>query len=237
VSIKLVTYIGADDSDWRDFSTSLDDESIEHVRLDADDVYAPTTATIATGVVVLGPVATGLELLNLCRRVRSMTTAPISIVADELAEAEELRLVSAGACRIEQRPIRPRVLAAQIAAHLGLGDGDYETSVLEFRSVTMNTVERLVLVGAKQVGLTKTEFELLEHLMGHSRRVYTHAQLARWLWRDDWGVDHRRLEAHISRLRKKIVEAGGPVIIESVRGVGYRLGLEERIDTESRAVV
>ena len=237
VSVRQVTYIGADDPDWRDLSRSLDNEGIEHLRLDAEDVYAPTTDTLAAGVVVLGPVATGLERLNLCRRVRSLTTAHISIVADELGEAEQLRLVFAGACRIEQRPIRPRVLAAQFAAHLGPGDGDGKTTVLEYRSITINTVERRVLVGANQVRLTKTEFDLLAYLMEYSRRVYTHAQLARWLWRDDWGVDHRRLEAHVSRLRKKIVEAGGPVIIESVRGVGYRLGSEERIDPFSRAAV
>lgn len=237
MSVRQVTYIGADDSDWHDLSRSLDDEGIEHLRVDAEDVYASTTDTLAAGVVVLGPVATGLERLNLCRRVRSLTTAHISIVADELGEAEQLRLVSAGACRIEQRPIRPRVLAAQFAAHLGVGDGDDETTVIEYGSVTMNTVERVVLVGGNQVGLTKTEFDLLAYLMGHLRRVYTHAELARWLWRDDWGVDHRRLEAHVSRLRKKIVEAGGPVIIESVRGVGYRLGLEETIDTFSRSVI
>jgi hypothetical protein len=75
VSVRQATYVGADDPDWRDLSRSLDNEGIEHLRLDAEDVYAPTTATIAAGVVVLGPVATGLERLNLCRRVRSLTTA------------------------------------------------------------------------------------------------------------------------------------------------------------------
>ena len=69
--------------------------------------------------------------------------------------------------------------------------------------------------------LTPTEFKLLELLLRHPGRVYTRGQILSNLWPDDRSVEDRAVDVHIARLREKM-EAKG-TLVETVRGVGYRL--------------
>ncbi len=72
------------------------------------------------------------------------------------------------------------------------------------------------------IELTATEFKLLRYLMLNPRRVLTRAELLDHVWEYDFGGEGRVLETYISYLRKKL-DAHGPPIIRTVRGVGYGL--------------
>jgi two-component system OmpR family response regulator len=72
------------------------------------------------------------------------------------------------------------------------------------------------------VDLTATEYRLLRYLMLNPRRVLTRAQLLEHVWEYDFGGDARVLETYISDQRKKL-DAHGPSLIHTVRGVGYAL--------------
>jgi two-component system OmpR family response regulator len=74
----------------------------------------------------------------------------------------------------------------------------------------------------KYVDLTATEFRLLRYLMLNPRRVMTRAQLLDHVWDYDFGGDGRVLETYVSYVRKKL-DAHGPSLIQTVRGVGYAL--------------
>ena len=76
----------------------------------------------------------------------------------------------------------------------------------------------------EHVELTATEYRLLRYLMLNPRRVLTRAQLLDHVWDYDFGGDARVLETYISYLRKKL-DAHGPPLIHTVRGVGYALRL------------
>jgi two-component system phosphate regulon response regulator PhoB len=69
--------------------------------------------------------------------------------------------------------------------------------------------------------LTPTEFKLLELLLRHPGRVYTRGQILSNLWPDDRAVEDRAVDVHIARLRDKMGPEGR--LVETVRGVGYRL--------------
>ena len=72
------------------------------------------------------------------------------------------------------------------------------------------------------VDLTATEYRLLRYFMLNPRRVLTRAQLLEHVWEYDFGGDARVLETYVSYLRKKL-DAHGPSLIHTVRGVGYAL--------------
>ncbi len=76
----------------------------------------------------------------------------------------------------------------------------------------------------RAIELTATEFRLLRYLMTNPRKVLTRAQLLDHVWSYDFGGDARVLETYISYLRKK-VDAHGPRLLHTVRGVGYVLRL------------
>jgi len=218
-----VVFLGGSDSLSSELSDELDRQGIRTFCLDPRVQDLDSRALSALAVVLIGPKITQEARLALCRRVRALTSAPITVISDSLSELDELRLVAGGVCSMSYLPIRPRVLAAQIALRLDHAPTDESEPWLAFENIEMQIAEHRVLVAGQALEIMKTEFDLLAHLMTDPSRVFTHEELSRWIWNDPWASDHHRLEAHACRLRKKISESGGPPIIGSVRGVGYRL--------------
>ena len=98
------------------------------------------------------------------------------------------------------------------------------SSRLVFADLELDEDTREVSRGGRPIELTATEYRLLRYLMLNPRRVLTRAQLLDHVWDYDFGGDARVLETYISYLRKK-VDAEGPPLIHTVRGVGYSLRL------------
>jgi two-component system OmpR family response regulator len=93
---------------------------------------------------------------------------------------------------------------------------------LSFSDLELDDDTREVTRGGTPIDLTATEYRLLRYLMLNPRRVLTRAQLLEHVWEYDFGGDARVLETYISYLRKKL-DAHGPSLIHTVRGVGYAL--------------
>jgi len=218
-----VLFVGAADGLWTDLSRSIQDAGLTIVRSRRPASGLDRRLFQQADTVILGPEISGVELLDLCREIRSTSRAAITVISEELDEIDEMRLIVAGACTICFLPVRLRVLAAQLANRIEQHAHPESGDVLIYQGLQVRSREHLVTVDGRALELTKTEFALLSCLMGNPRRVYTHSELSRWLWDDSWEDDHHRLEAHVCRLRKKVIQAGGPQIIGSVRGVGYRL--------------
>ncbi len=102
------------------------------------------------------------------------------------------------------------------------GRAPARNSVLAAGVVSVDADSRRAFVGDVEVHLTRTEFELLRLLLSSAQRVLPRAEIVRAIW-GDWPGDDHLIEVHVSRLRRKIVNAGGPSVVEAVRGVGYRL--------------
>ena len=77
-------------------------------------------------------------------------------------------------------------------------------------------------MGEDEVGLTPTEFRLLEFFMTHRDRVFSRSQLLDQVWGDKVYVEERTVDVHIRRLRIILEESGHDRMIQTVRGVGYR---------------
>jgi two-component system OmpR family response regulator len=104
------------------------------------------------------------------------------------------------------------------------GLSDQNGSTLTFGDLELDEDTHEVARAGRPIELTATEFRLLRYLMLNPRRVLTRPQLLDHVWNYDFGGDARVLETYISYLRKKI-DAGGPPLIHTVRGVGYALRL------------
>jgi DNA-binding response OmpR family regulator len=232
-----VAFLGGTDSLSSELSDELDRQGIRTFCVDPRVQDLDSRALSSVAVVLIGPKITQEARLTLCRRVRALTSAPITVISDSLSELDELRLVAGGVCSMSYLPIRPRVLAAQIGLRLDHAPADESKPWLAHGNIEMQIAEHRVLVAGQALEITKTEFDLLAHLMTDPSRAFTYEELSRWIWNDPWMSDHHRLEAHACRLRKKITAAGGPSIISSVRGVGYRLTASQTADQPPRAVV
>lgn len=223
MGIQRIFFVGPANQLWRDLHEELEMEGLESTRLEATRQACSREMLGGAFAIIVSPLIDGRARLDLCRHFHEITHCPIIVITEDIEEVEELRLVSTGVCDIVSLPVRPRVLAAQLVNRMNHVSADGRDDTLVYRNVVVSGVERLVTVAGTPVSLTQTEFDLLSLLMENPKRVYTHEELSRWIWHDPWNFDHHRLEAHASRLRKKIICADGPAIIGSVRGVGYRL--------------
>jgi len=111
---------------------------------------------------------------------------------------------------------------AQLALLNGANGTDPVAERIQDGDLDIDLVAREVRVGGTLVQLTRIEFDLLVTLARHPRRVFSREQLMASAWDEPFDGSHV-LDAHLSRMRGKVGEAGGERVAHSVRGVGYRL--------------
>ncbi|WP_377269095.1 response regulator transcription factor [Peterkaempfera sp. SMS 1(5)a] len=99
---------------------------------------------------------------------------------------------------------------------------------LAARGVDIDRERRRVTVEGREVPLTRKEFDLLALLAQHPGVVYRREQIFSEVWRSGWEGNGRTLEVHVASLRAKLAL---PTLVETVRGVGYRLVVEPPADT------
>jgi two-component system OmpR family response regulator len=150
---------------------------------------------------------------------------PIVFLTARDTTEDKVRGLTMGGDDYVTKPFSLEELVARIRAILRrAGLSEEVTSRLAFDDLELDDDTREVSRAGRHIDLTDTEYRLLRYLMSNPRRVLTRAQLLDHVWSYDFGGDARVLETYISYLRKK-VDADGPPLIHTVRGVGYSLRL------------
>ena len=106
-------------------------------------------------------------------------------------------------------------------------DADLSSSVLTYADLELDEDSHEVTRGGRVVELSPTEFKLLRYLMLNPNRVLSKAQILDHVWEYDFNGDASIVESYISYLRRK-VDANGPGLIQTKRGVGYVLRTAEK---------
>jgi two-component system OmpR family response regulator len=148
---------------------------------------------------------------------------PILFLTARDATEDKVRGLTIGGDDYVTKPFSLEELVARIRTILRrAGLSEQSSNRLVFEDLELDDDTREVIRGDRPIDLTATEYRLLRYLMLNGRRVLTRAQLLDHVWEYDFGGDARVLETYISYLRKK-VDADGPALIHTVRGVGYAL--------------
>ena len=172
------------------------------------------------------PEVSGTEV---CRQVRAKSRVPISMLTAKDSEVDKVVGLEIGADDYVTKPYSSRELVARIRAVLRRNHGeDVEATpgVLVVGEVRMDIDRHQVSVSGAPVSLPLKEFELLEFLMRNAGRVLTRMQLIDRVWGSDYVGDTKTLDVHIKRLRAKIEpDAANPTLIQTVRGLGYKMEL------------
>lgn len=121
------------------------------------------------------------------------------------------------------KPFAPVELVARVHALLRRTESKSAKEPLEFADIFLDSLTREARVGARNIELTKTEFDLLDFFMRHPRQVLERAQILNNVWGYDFGGEDNVLEVYVGYLRKKMEADGHPRLIQTVRGIGYVL--------------
>ena len=145
------------------------------------------------------------------------------------SEVDKVVGLEIGADDYVTKPYSARELVARINAVLRRNSGDSVISdpgVMNVHGIRMDIDRHQVSVNGIPVSLPLKEFELLEFLMRNAGRVLTRIQLIDRVWGSDYVGDTKTLDVHIKRIRAKIeVDPANPKIIQTVRGLGYKMEL------------
>jgi two-component system OmpR family response regulator len=147
---------------------------------------------------------------------------PILFLTARDTTQDKVRGLTLGGDDYVTKPFSVEELIARVRAILRRAGVDGDPSRLVFEDLELDDETREVHRAGRQIDLTDTEYRLLRYLMLNPRRVLSRAQILDHVWQYDFGGDARVLETYISYLRKK-VDAQGPRLIHTVRGVGYVL--------------
>ena len=150
---------------------------------------------------------------------------PIIFLTARDATPDKVRGLSAGGDDYVTKPFSLDELVARIRAILRrTGMAEPDGRKLSFDDLAMDEDTREVTRGGHLIELTATEYRLLRYFMLHPRNVLSRGQLLDNVWEYDFGGDGRVLETYVSYLRRKL-DAHGPPLIHTVRGIGYALRL------------
>ncbi len=152
-------------------------------------------------------------------------------------ELDEAMCLAAGADDYITKPVSSRILGLRVGTqlrHRSLQKSEHKT-VLAAGVLRLNLESRELSVGENIVTLTRTEFDFIRLLIDQPKRVFTREQVIEAIGGSvDFSSDHL-LDTHASRIRIKVKSAGGPKVIEAVRGVAYRLMSDA--DLEQKATI
>lgn len=176
-------------------------------------------------LIVLDWMLPGMDGLEVCRRLRQFTEAPILMLTANGEVNDRIRGLEGGATDYLPKPFELEELVARVKAQLRLVRPQPRT-LLEFADLQLDTRSYDVKRNDRPIALTPKEFDLLLCLMRSPHQAIARHRLITEVWGHDYDGDDNVLDVFIGTLRKKIDVPPAPKLIHTVRGFGYLLKLE-----------
>ncbi|HEV8305637.1 MAG TPA: response regulator transcription factor [Gemmatimonadales bacterium] len=176
---------------------------------------------------VMLPKKTGLQVAAELRREGRAT--PILMLTARDTTEDVVRGLDAGADDYLTKPFKFDELIARVRALVRRG-GAGRTELLHYGPVELDRLKHKVRVGGKNLDLTPKEFHLLQHFLLHPEEVVRRTELLEKVWDMHFDPESNVVDVHVGNLRRKLREAAGQDLIETVRGVGFRLQTPERAE-------
>ena len=173
-------------------------------------------------LVLLDVMMPKIDGYTLCRLIRNGSDVPIIMLTALDEEEAQLRAFELKVDDYITKPFFLPLLLMRVEAVLRRSRQREASPFLSFQDIRLDPVSREVFSGSTPVALTHIEFDLLELFLRNPNRVFTRDNLLNQVWGYDFAGDEKVVNIHIMNLRRKL----GQNLIDTIRGVGYRLGKE-----------
>lgn len=192
-----------------------------------DGLHQATTS--AWDVIVLDRMLPGaIDGMSVLRSLRDRGNATPTMIVSALANVNErVSGLRGGADDYLAKPFAFSELLARIEALLRRSKANTVGAVIEIADLILDSRTKRVTRGGQPISLQPREFRLLEYLMHHRDQVVTRTMLLKGVWDYHFDPQTNVIDVQISRLRTKVDKGRTLPLIHTMRGVGYRLALDE----------
>lgn len=176
-------------------------------------------------MILLDIMLPGMDGYDLCQRIREFSSTPIIMLTAKVEDTDKVRGLRLGADDYLTKPFNVQELLARIEAVLrrtGFSDEPTDLRSLTCGDVSIDFLQRKVIVRGAEIPLTLTEYKLLSQLMSNTGRVMLHRELLTRVWGAEYQDELEYLRAYIRHLRQKIeADPHRPKYIIAKPGIGY----------------
>jgi two-component system phosphate regulon response regulator PhoB len=172
------------------------------------------------------PKLSGIDYARRLRADKLTRKIPVIMLTARTEEEDKLRGLDSGADDYITKPFSTRELLSRIKALLRRSAPHTAELAVEVRGLRLDPVTHRVSTNGSEIEISPTEFRLLHFFMTHPERVHTREQLLNGVWGHNVYVEERTVDVHIRRLRRALASTGHDVLIQTVRGSGYRFSTE-----------
>ena len=177
-------------------------------------------------LILLDVMLPGLDGVEVCKAVRAKSMVPIVMLTAKGETQDVVLGLEAGADDYMVKPFNPNELIARLKVRLRRTGVNTGATQLTIGDVVIDQVAHTIIKNSKTIPLTRLEFDLLLALAREPGRVFTREALLDEVWGYQNATDTRLVNVHVQRLRAKIeADVNSPLIIQTVRGVGYKAGV------------
>ena len=169
------------------------------------------------------PGASGIQLIRQLRKNESTSQLPIIMITAKTDEADISQGLDAGADDYITKPFSPKELISRLNALLRRSNHFQTNDIKRLGALLVDNSRHRVSVADVVVPLGQIEFKLLDFLIQRPEQVFSRSQLLDGVWGHDSDIEERTVDVHVLRLRKALKPVQHDSIIETVRGVGYRV--------------
>lgn len=187
--------------------------------------------------ILLDVMLPGMDGFSVLQELRSAGIAtPIMMLTARGATQDRVQGLDLGADDYLPKPFSFEELTARLRSILRRTTSE-KTTKLRCGDLVLDTVSHLAYRFGKEIELTTKEYALLEYLMRNKNRIVSRSNIVQHVWRYNFEPESNIIDVYIKRLRNKLeVDENSPPLIQSIRGVGYRIreneGQEQAYDQE-----
>ncbi len=172
---------------------------------------------------IMLPELDGVEVL---KQIRKQHSTPIIMLTARSEELDTLLGLELGADDYISKPFRPLEVVARVKAVLRRGQSQVANSTpIHLGRMEIDFVQTLIKVDGNVINVTPTEFRLLEHLAKHQGRTFSRDELLEAVMPEADSLE-RVIDVHLGNLRRKLEAKGVKGLIQTVRGMGFRLHVD-----------
>ena len=166
----------------------------------------------------------GQDGYALCSSIRSFSATPILFITGRNTAMDELQALTLGGDDYITKPYNIPVLLARINLLLRrCGTSSVETCQTEYKGIKLNLVAGTLSFGTQEIELTKTELKIMHYFFTHPNEIVTRLELVEYLWDNEIHIDDNTLSVNIMRIREKLRSLGADDLIQTKRGMGYKI--------------